>query len=311
MGSINYFAVGSALDATIGPLSRVAHDISRYREATREMAELLARRRPHIEALHQPGSGQQKYIRSIRRAFEAVREGFSPDRVVADPRLNREFLSQCEAFGIDDVPFNLNWTLLNLRKSGQLVGLRSKKSVVHDQWRYAFASEMAATSIYYRQQVSVDRVICDPERVKEFDRLAKALAPGFSTFEYRWAALNIRKKGSSVGGQSKRRVGRLTWSDRLPFPHIQQVPHIKGIYTLHEDNTALYISNSEDLRESMGSQLRMIDVPLLEADLWHPDPQRLFWRYAELPEMPSNARSGMVNELIGTLKPVFNIPRAA
>src|SRR5688572_24067608 len=42
---------------------------------------------------------------------------------------------------------------------------------------------------------SLDTVICDPLLAAAFDSFAARLAPGFSSFEYRWAALGLRKAG--------------------------------------------------------------------------------------------------------------------
>ena len=150
MAEINYFAVSKALGATIGPAAKVSADPSWYAEATREMSDIVSKRRPHVLALHESESASRQYVSKVRKAFEAVREGFSPDRVVADPRLNRAFLNHCEAFGVEDEPFNLNWTLLTLRKNKLLHRLHSKRSSLPDQWKYAFASEVAATAMFYR-----------------------------------------------------------------------------------------------------------------------------------------------------------------
>ena len=40
----------------------------------------------------------------IRDAFLAVRQEFSPDRIVADPELNEQFVQQCHPFGLQLVP---------------------------------------------------------------------------------------------------------------------------------------------------------------------------------------------------------------
>jgi len=311
MANINYFALSAALGVTIGPRSRVLAGPQHYQQATLEMAALMEKRRPHFESLQEIGGSDRQYIAKVKKAFDAVREEFSPDRVVADPRLNRPFLSHCEAFGLDDDPFSLNWTLLNLRKNGELQGLKSRKSLVPGQWRYAYASELAARSIFYRFGATVDRIICHPSLVKEFDQLARSLAPGYSAFEYRWAALNIRKKGASVPSQWHLSPGKVHWSEPLAFDASNTVPEQKGIYVLNEEATALYVANTEDLHSSVQSQHSLVEVPLLEPDLWHPDPKKLFWRYVSLPEFPSVARYGLVNQLVGSLNPIFNIPRAA
>jgi hypothetical protein len=71
----------------------------------------------------------------------------------------------------------------------------------------------------------------------------------------------------------------------------------------------LYVASSENLHDSIDAQQRLVDVDLFEPDLWQPKPDALFWRYAALPDSPSTLRYGLVNELVGSLLPVFNIPR--
>ena len=58
----------------------------------------------------------------IRRAFLTVREGYSADRVVADPVLNARFVDECRARNLTNLPEELNVFLLNARKGGRLAG---------------------------------------------------------------------------------------------------------------------------------------------------------------------------------------------
>ena len=50
----------------------------------------------------------------IVEAFRYASHGFSPDRVVADPDLNREYLSECSRLGLGLDVATLNRSLLNL-----------------------------------------------------------------------------------------------------------------------------------------------------------------------------------------------------
>jgi hypothetical protein len=59
----------------------------------------------------------------IVEAFRHASQGFSPDRVVADPDLNRVYLGECSRLGLDSSAATLNRSLLNLRKRGALRGL--------------------------------------------------------------------------------------------------------------------------------------------------------------------------------------------
>ena len=52
---------------------------------------------------------------------------------------------------------------------------------------------MAGRYLERREQLSLDRILCDPELAAVFDVTAASLAPGFSSLQHRWAALNLRK----------------------------------------------------------------------------------------------------------------------
>ena len=127
-------------------------------------------------------------------AFHHARQDFSPDRVVADPDLNRIFLDECHRLGLGLDAATLNRSLLNLRKRGELPGLRSRRTILKDQPDYRFAAEIAARFLERKNEISLDQIICDPLLAEQFDEIARAIAPGGRPLEYRWAALNLRKQ---------------------------------------------------------------------------------------------------------------------
>ena len=133
---------------------------------------------------------------TVRDAFLSVRGEHSPDVVIADPDLNQEFLGECQA-GLSDPPV-LNQCLLNLRKSSQLQGIKSKRMVLRNQEDYRFASEIAVRFLERRDQVSLDQVLCDPVRAAEL-----ALSPLGSHrvspfFNIGGQRLIFARRGSSV-----------------------------------------------------------------------------------------------------------------
>ena len=73
-----------------------------------------------------------------------------------------------------------NWTLLNLRKTGGLGPVVTRRrQVQHDD--YLHASEIAARLMYDKHPLSMDRVLCIPTHRQEFDRIAQSiLAAGSS-----------------------------------------------------------------------------------------------------------------------------------
>jgi hypothetical protein len=81
----------------------------------------------------------------IQHAFLAMRGQYPPDRVVADPELNRAFIAERRRQGMDESVKRLNQLLLNLRKGGKLKGLpRSRPTSFRSEDEYRFASEVSA-----------------------------------------------------------------------------------------------------------------------------------------------------------------------
>src|SRR5215468_9661430 len=109
---------------------------------------------------------------TVREAFLAIRGERLPDAVIADLDLNQLFLRECQARGLSDPPGALNQCLLNLRKSRDLQGIKSKRTPLRNQEDYRFASEIAVRFLERRDQVSLDQVLCDPVRAAEFDAMA-------------------------------------------------------------------------------------------------------------------------------------------
>src|SRR5439155_11676519 len=108
----------------------------------------------------------------------------------------------CWQLGAAAPPQELNWTLLTARKDGHLRGLPRAKAFSIPRERldqFSFASEIALRHLqdraYYGEQreLSLDKVLCDPALAAEFDATARRLAPGYSSLDYRWAAMTLRK----------------------------------------------------------------------------------------------------------------------
>jgi site-specific DNA-methyltransferase (adenine-specific) len=134
----------------------------------------------------------------VQAAFELTCQGYSVDRVVADPELNGEFHRACTRFGLLGDPRFWNTLLFRLRKRGALQHIpthRRTELAWHACEPFLFASEIAWQSLLSEGQAgSLDEILCDPQLVAEFDRRASNYAPGFRVFEYRWGALKLRKQ---------------------------------------------------------------------------------------------------------------------
>lgn len=310
MADLNHFAISAALRSVLGPKVRVRHGQLGSAELAATLSDLLRDRRGYIDSLTPGDTLTRQYEKAIVSAFKTVRDGFSSDRVLADPVLDRKFIKTCRALGLDDTVFRLNMALVGMRKHNKLRVGKSRRAIVPDQWRYCVASEIAARVMYYRYGVSVDTVLSHPTLVKEFDDLAAAITPGFASFQYRWAALNMRKKGASIK-VSNQQLLRLNWSSKKGFDTLSRFPSEEGVYSLGENGTCLFVAGTENIQESVISQRRLVGVSLFPDDLWRPDPRRLFWRYVRMPNSLSGFRYGIVHALVAAWQPVFNIPRGS
>jgi site-specific DNA-methyltransferase (adenine-specific) len=192
----------------------------------------------------------------VRPAFDRICRGYSPDRVIADPDLNRDFLAACRELAAEGSDASLNRALLNLRKRGEMRGLRSKRSSFANEDGYRFASEMAIRFIERRDGITLDDVICDPELAAEFDSLAARLAPGFSPLECRWAALRLRKSNRLKPEILSRVV------DCQEVRHfcvhdldVSQIPTSAGMYILYCGDCALYVGEAQNLNARLRKHL--------------------------------------------------------
>jgi hypothetical protein len=248
---------------------------------------------------------------AVREAFLAVRDERSPDVVVADPILNKRFLQECRNRGLHDDPLTLNRCLLNLRKSSDLQGIKSKRVFIKNQDDFRFASEIAVRFLERKHQVSLDQILCDPVRVVEFDAVAVALAPGFSPFEYRWAALNLRKKRKLRPELLGQVVPAVTLvSRRAVDVKIAELPAQAGLYIFIDKGQGLYlyIGECKNLQKRIGKHLDHSDNKSLARWLWEHGITDLHLEYHVLPAgVPARVRKAMESELIRSGKPVYNI----
>jgi predicted GIY-YIG superfamily endonuclease len=245
-------------------------------------------------------------------AFDAVSDGYSTDRIVADPEFNRRFIAECRCHGLQDPVTDLNRTLLNLRKSGALAGrARSKRTHVPDADEYRFAAEIAVRFLERRDEISLDKIICDPDKAAEFDEVAQRIAPGFSPLQYRWAALGLRKAKKL----EPELVGRIAppvdvvnirVNDIVP----DQLPVSQGLYLFIAADQLLYVGETENLRKRLKKHLEHSDNKGLARWIWEFGIEKLHLEMQILEDKTeTRVRRALELELIRSRQPIFNIKR--
>lgn len=248
---------------------------------------------------------------TLRTAFEATRQGFSADRVVADPELNQAFLAKCAELGLNDTVAVLNRALLNLRKRGELRGLKSLRTSFPNQTEYTFAAEIAVRFLERLHHVTLDDIMCDPRLVEEFDSRASQVCPGASLLQYRWAALNLRKTQKL----KPELLARVAPPERISDFAIDgldqsQIPDSPGLYLFYSSDHALYIGETDNLRSRIRKHLDHSDNRGLARWLWQRGDELLRLEIQVLqPSQGLRVRRALEMELIRSRRPIFNVKR--
>jgi predicted GIY-YIG superfamily endonuclease len=200
--------------------------------------------------------------RVVQESFAEVHDGWSVDEVLVGDELNRAFVERCRNVVPDADATLLNWTLLTLRKAGKLETEATKRHALRHE-KYLHAAEIAARWMYDKYEISTDRVMCDPERRREFDQMAQAVAPDVSTYRLRKAALSLRKARRlrpelvvRVADWKKEAITRAA-SEVVDDP--RRVPEKPGIYIFRDTTGYLYIGQSSNLHDRVAEHLDASD----------------------------------------------------
>ncbi len=219
----------------------------------------------------------------IIEAFSNSNRGYSVDRLVADPVLNEDFQLACERLSIPGTSAERNRFLFRIRKAGKLksFGVNTSTSTKMD-WKqigsFVYASEIAWRKISNIYCMSLDEIFCDPRIAVQFDQIAGDFAPGYQPLDYRWAAIKLRKEGSSARHRATLRTPKQlgiadlnksglkrnqgSFVSELDFESIASGP---GVYIIRElDGTPLYAGETNQL----ASRLTMTFDPTGPRALW-------------------------------------------
>jgi hypothetical protein len=249
---------------------------------------------------------------AIIGALDAASNGYSPDRVIADPELNQRFITECRLRGLDDPAEVLNRILLNLRKRGGLTGRpRSKRTHFGDEDEYRFASEIAARFLERRDGISLDAIICHPNKVAEFDKVAARIAPGYSPLQYRWAALGLRKT-KKLTPEIVGRIARPEDVINIPISEVipDELPLSQGLYLFIATDQLLYVGEIENLRKRLKKHLEHSDNKGLARWIWEYGTESLHLEMQILKAgTEQQIRKALELELIRSRLPIFNIKR--
>jgi DNA modification methylase len=197
-------------------------------------------------------------LHGIVEAFRLTYDGYSADRLVADPELNANFVEACTQLGLVGDARIWNSLLFRIRKAGKLAQFPASQVTLmtwDDCDEYLFASEIAYRQMMDRGVGGLDAILCDPDLAAQFDRIAASFAPGRSSLEYRWAALKLRKearfartRGASLSPEN------LSVSDPIAVDQLDlaTVPESSGMYLLRDEATGpLYVGETLNLQKRL------------------------------------------------------------
>lgn len=250
-------------------------------------------------------------LAGLIQAFGEIREGYSVDRVIADPKLDRIFLRRCRELGVFGTDFDLNWALMSERKRGNLSHLpRTKRYTVRDVDEFEYASELAIRFLQNLKGVSLDQIICDPELAEEFDKYAAKLAPDFSPLQYRWSAFGLRKAGRL--GKKHDKLGKQPdWENigNVSSLRLQKIPKGGGLYLFSSDDQRIFISQTDDLRHRVEKHMEVSSSHGLPEWLWDTKKYPLKMGVASLPGVGRSMRQTIELSLVREWHPQLNFHR--
>jgi site-specific DNA-methyltransferase (adenine-specific) len=175
-------------------------------------------------------------------AFRATYDGYSLDRLVADRDMNARFAEACRSRGLPGEARSWNRALFGLRKTGALADiptLHRTEMSWEDCDPFLFASEIAWGQLVDQGCDGLDTILCDPLLAAAFDDIAGKWAPGFTSLQYRWAALKLRKSSKVVRARAKL-LGdaHLSRGATLDKSGRQRVPEQSGVYIVFGKKSA-------------------------------------------------------------------------
>ncbi len=280
--------VGTPLDGNEDPLTSVP--------------ETSRGRRLHAKPRRNAVDKKERAMReALTDVYQATLPDQSVDHVICDPESNATFVEACRANGLSGDDTVWNQTLLRLRKQGSLPrheGHR-KRVLSHQQMdQFSFASEIAWQQMTVDLDTTLENILCSPALAQQFDECAQQFAPDFSSFEYRWAAMAIRKRARAARRLAEDKFR--DWVDR-ELPDTWKLKGKKwrdcdaaGVYVLFDaQNEAVYVGETQKLARRLTAHL--------DASVWKQ------WHLKRVCFIPQEKeRHGLQSALVYRLNPLLN-----
>lgn len=250
----------------------------------------------------------------VVEAFEETADGWSVDEVMLHDQRRQKFVEACQHTGTDADEKRLFETLLRVRKGGRLKirATERERTPLED---FTIAAEIAARRIADEKKVHFDQILCDPELLKAFDKLAIELSPNTDAYLLRKAALRLRKsrqlQPELVIQASDWKVNISEYTLDELTNQLPQTTTRPGIYIFRDATGYLYIGQSNNLRERLTHHLKDSDRDQLRNYMLEHGSTELTIELHEFAEgSPGEklaSRRAYESELIRSRKPRLNL----
>ena len=253
---LNGCRAGDALEGPADP-ARSAPGTSHGKRKVRQRNGRLV---PQLEGDTEKGI-IDAYVRSC--------SGQSTDLLLCNPELNEQFVTACRKSLSGDA-YTWNRLLLRIRKKGKLPGVEriQRRLTFEEMDEYSFSGEIAMQLLSLDYGTTLDDILCSPTMAARFDRTASEFAPGCTAFQYRWAALAIRKRAKKSKKLAHERFQ--SWLKKA-LPRRRSLTACTGneydragVYLLMSGNQTLYVGETLNVRNRIAQILngdsRWIDL---------------------------------------------------
>ena len=194
---------------------------------------------------------------AVIEAFVAASDGHSTDYLLCDPKLSKRFLSVCRERKLPGDARMWNSFLLRIRKSGKLPKSTNpgRKLSYADMDPYRDGSEAAMRLVSIDYGMTLDEMLCSPQATSEFDLLAGLFAPGYSSFEYRWAALALRKRAGTrryrkLAAEQYEHWKQQRTPNRVAIRQcVREKYDCPGVYAVLQGDAVLYVGETQSVRD--------------------------------------------------------------
>ncbi len=314
---LNYYAVNQVLGGTMLPGRR-----QRFGGfgTLRTVGDLLRQRPRKV----MPVEFTYDMDARVVQAFEAVRDGTAPERILWDEKLSARFHARCRSLGVHAPNAQLDRRLINIRKNKTRYlshGIALSETTVTDPQpsivpEYAHVLEFALVRLRNRYGVSIDDILLDTELVAEFEALARMAARNLTSPQLRLGALYIRKTRHVARAElprfdeldSRAIESRLSSLGTLDSISPEDVDAKEGLIEVLERDRYLYISRNENLRAVVTEFVQGSTLEVLSNLLWTPRPDSISLRVFAGATFQNSTILRWQLKLIREKQPVFNWP---